>query len=201
MLKYNATGKCIVLERQTRGEKHLLLACLSQSLGLMYIMKRLSNSKTSPLPDLFDDIDGFTYISSEQSPKFLHDFQIIKRRLNLIKRYDAFQIASEIADKIIKNARNIEDIPRLYFYAHKAIDALDSLLSPQAVRIKFLYALTKQEGYPVIEDFYENLSKPMQQLFAYIVKTPTKDMPEIDSRAEAIADKFVDWIKFNTDII
>ena len=164
-------------------------------------MKRLSNSKTSPLPDLFDDIDGFTYISSEQSPKFLHDFQIIKRRLNLIKRYDAFQIASEIADKIIKNARNIEDIPRLYFYTHKAIDALDSLLSPQAVRIKFLYALTKQEGYPVIEDFYENLSKPMQQLFAYIVKTPTKDMPEIDSRAEAIADKFVDWIKFNTDII
>ena len=172
MLKYNATGKCIVLDRQTRGEKHLLLACLSQSLGLIYIMKRLSNSKTSPLPDLFDDIDGFTYISSEQSPKFLHDYD-----------------------------RNIEDIPRLYFYAHKAIDALDSLLSPQAVRIKFLYALTKQEGYPVIEDFYENLSKPMQQLFAYIVKTPTKDMPEIDSRAEAIADKFVDWIKFNTDII
>ncbi len=195
-------GDCIVLNREPRGESSIMFTCLSQKYGLLYLIKRVSSSKTAQLPDIFDNIKAnCKNADSNKNLKFLSDFEIIKRRRAIAVNYDAFVSASKITEIVIRNAKNIEDISTLYNRTIKALDALESSSPPNIVLIKFLYTLAKSEGYAVIEDFYKKLPEVQARLFAIIIKLPSKELVEFEGRCVDLAEDFSRWIYSETDII
>ena len=69
-----------------------------------------------------------------------------------------------------------------------------------AVRLKFLYLLVRDEGYPVREDFFARLPEAEKRLFAVIVKTPSAELSDFKARSREMLEKFCRWISGATDI-
>ena len=142
-----------VLFRDLRGESSLYIEAFSGRLGALSMMKRISAKKTSALPDIFDDIEASLNPSSSGDLKFVGGFEIRRRRTAIASDYGAFEDAAAIAGVVRRNGRHIEDTARLSARLRRSLDAIDAGMPSQAVRLKFLYLLVRDEGYPVREDF------------------------------------------------
>ena len=190
-----------VLTREIRGEDLLYIVALSQNCGIVQMMKKISAKKTAQMPDIFDDINVLADADSQSALKFMREVDIIKRRTSIGSNYECFNHASMIAECALKNGRNIEDFTTLSARLKKALDALATNLPPAAIHLKFLYLLVRDEGYAVREDFYEKLTSPKKNLFAVIIKTPSENLREFESRTEEMLDNLNGWILNNTDIL
>ncbi len=190
-----------IVDKEMRGESSLYITALSPELGLIRMMKKISSKKTGTLPDLFDDISAVGETPSPNSIKFLREFSILKHRDGIARSYDSFEQASMLSLTITKNANHIEDTRTLSERLRAALDSIANGAPPQIVRLKFLFLLARDEGYPVKEDFYPKLLLPQRELFSTIIKTPSSKLEEFKTRANDLLEKFTSWIRINTDII
>ena len=194
------TENATVINRENRGESSIYITAFCAASDIIQLMKRVSAKNTSQLPDLFDDIDVKAESQTPNGLKFLRDFEIIKRRINIGKSYESFSHASLIASVVSANGRNIEDAARLSFRLRHALDALDNGVPPEPVRLKFMFLMARDEGYPIKEDFFENLSAAKREMFATLIRTPSADLREFRSRAADMLESMCAWIYSNTDI-
>lgn len=189
-----------VLFRDLRGESSLYIEAFSGRLGALSMMKRISAKKTSALPDIFDDIEASLNPSSSGDLKFVGGFEIRRRRTAIASDYGAFEDAAAIAGVVRRNGRHIEDTARLSARLRRSLDAIDAGMPSQAVRLKFLYLLVRDEGYPVREDFFARLSENEKRLFAVIVNTPSAELSDFKAYSRDMLEKFCRWISESTDI-
>ena len=82
----------------------------------------------------------------------------------------------------------------------RSLDAIDAGMPSQAVRLKFLYLLVRDEGYPVREDFFARLSENEKRLFAVIVNTPSAELSDFKAHSRDMLEKLCRWISESTDI-
>lgn len=189
-----------VLDTQIRGESSLQIAAYSPEHGLFRASKRISAKRTGALPDIFDDISLDCEAASPSALKFVREFSRTKRRAGIAESYDAFEQASLIAQTVLKNGGHIEDSRSLSNRLRLSLDAIDAGRPPVSVRLKFMYLLARDEGYPVREDFYRKLPPPQKELFSTLVKTPSEELRELESRARDMLEKLCRWIYAETDI-
>ena len=196
-----STDCATVLNREFRGETSVYITAFAHDLGLMRMMKKCSAKKTSSLPDLFDDIAIAGEMQSPTSLKFARDFDIIKRRNDIATNYDSFEQACKISLSVVKNGAHIENSARLSTQLRSALDAIANGASAEIVRLKFMYLLAKNEGYPVKEDFYARLSQPQKELFSLLIKLPALELKDYATRTSPILESYLNWLYSNTDII
>jgi len=190
-----------VVGRELRGESSLYITAYAPDVGLARMMKKISAKKTGALPDLFDDISAEGEADSPASLKFMRGFSLIKGRGDIALDYRAFEQASLVALTVAKNGAHIEDCARLSSRLRAALDAMAQKSPPEVVRLKFMYLLARDEGYPVREDFLAKLPAAKRGLFMDIIKTPSADAVGLRARAEELLEVFLDWTYANTDII
>lgn len=193
-------GDITVLLRDLRGESSLYVEAFSGALGALALIKKISSKKTSALPDIFDDIEAVLNPSSSGDLKFVGAFEIRRRRTAIASDYGAFEDAAAIAGVVRRNGRHIEDTARLSARLRRSLDAIDAGMPSSAVRLKFLYLLARDEGYPVREDFFARLSGTEKRLFAAIVKTPSAELADFKAYSREMLGKFARWISESTDI-
>ena len=196
-----STDCATVLDREFRGETSVYITAFAHDVGLMRMMKKCSVKKTSSLPDLFDDIAISGEMQSPTSLKFARDFDIIKRRNDIATNYNSFEHACKISLSIVKNGAHIEDCAKLSTQLRSALDAIANGASAEIVRLKFMYLLAKNEGYPVKEDFYARLPQPQKELFSLLIKLPALELKDYATRTEPVLESYLNWLYSNTDII
>ncbi len=190
-----------ILNKEARGESSLYISAFSDTLGLFAIMKRASSKGTSRLPDIFDDITGNATSKTSDSVKFLGEFEILESRRGIALNYDAFSQASAICKCLLRNGRHLENSAEISQILRRALDTIAKGAPAKIARLKFMYLLAKNEGYPVKEDFYASLSNERANLFANIIKTPTNQCVDFADKSEEILDIFLKWIYARTDIL
>ena len=194
----------IILDKENRGESSVMLTAFSSEKGLMYLFKRMSGKKTSLIPDLFDEITckirqpDFT---GNIPVTFLQSFEIIKHRQGISTSYNKLCSASDISLIVKHNGENINETHSLYSLLSKTFEGIEKTKNMPAVQIKFLYLLTKEQGYAIKEDFFQSLSNDDKTTFAHILKTPSQNLDEHIYQAEKLNEMLKRWIQENTDII
>ena len=196
-----STDCATVLDREIRGESSVYITAFAHDIGLMRMMKKCSAKRTAYLPDLFDDISVSGEMQSPTSLKFARDFEIIKRRNEIATNYNSFEQACQISIAVAKNGVHIEDTAKLSNNLRSALDAIANGASAEIVRLKFMYLLAKNEGYPVKEDFYARLPQPQKELFSILIKNPASELKEYATRTTPILETYLNWLYSNTDII
>ncbi len=189
-----------MLDREVRGESSLYLSVFSDSLGFCCTIKRMSGKLTSIAPDIFDDISAKANSVESDSPKFLGEFEILKRRGKIALNYDSFMQASEVCKCVLKNGRHIEDAPKLSRLLRRTLDAIDMGAPAIIARLKFMYLFARGEGYPVKEDFIASLSRDNAEMFMEAIRTPAADCTGLSENMGGLPEKFFMWIRSNTDI-
>lgn len=190
-----------VLKCEQRGENLLYIVLFCPECGIVDVIKRVSKKKSAQIPDIFDEISAELESAKSGSLKFMRSFDILKKRRGIARSYEALTHASSIAECVLSNARNIEDCAKISSLLKSSLDAIDSLNAPAAARLKFIYVFARDEGYPVIEDFFNSLKNEDRQNFAFIIKTAVSELEKFDAIAEAHIAPLENWVRLNTDIL
>lgn len=190
-----------VLKCEERGESSVYLVLFCPECGVIDAMKRVSQKKSTPIPDIFDEISVELEHAKSGALKFLKSFEVIKKRRGIARSYENLTHASAIAECVLRNARNMENCEKISALLKNSLDAIDILNAPAAARLKFMYVFARDEGYPIIEDFFSSLNGEEKQNFAFIIKTAIKQLETFDSVAENYIAPLESWIRINTDIL
>ena len=192
----------VIIDRENRAESKLMLAAFSPEEGLVYLFKKMSAKKTSAAPDLFDEIACEAQSAGGASPvRFLKEFETIKKRAGIAASYQKLCAAAEIAATARLNGENIEERREFAALVSKSLDAVESSGDEDSVKIKFLYAFAKMQGYPVREDFFASLPADEKARFAKIINTPANALDRQETQSAAACETIRRWIEANTDIL
>ena len=191
----------IILDKQPRAESSLFITAFSQEEGLVFVYKKMSSKKTSFAPDLFDEISCQVQMpNSETAVRFLKDFDVKKHRQGLSASYEKLCAASEISEIVKLNGAHIDETQTLAELLSITFDSIETAQNLDAVKIKFLYLLAKNQGYPVKEDFFASLPASEKSDFAEILKTPILQLSDKIQQAQRLYKILKYWVQENTDL-
>ena len=189
-----------VLNRETRGENSLYIVAFSPEHAIVQAIKKIPAKRTGTLPDIFDDISAVCDSASPTALKFIREFSVLKRRHEIASDYNSFAQAALITQTVLKNGRHIEDSETLSKRLRASLDSIVAGAPAEAVRLKFMYLLARDEGYPVHEDFLRRLTQKEINTFSTIIKTPSRELAALKAEASNLLEALCGWICSNTDI-
>jgi recombinational DNA repair protein (RecF pathway) len=198
------THKAHILSLAPSGESFLKLTALSAEAGAFYCLKRVS--KKNPLkdtPDLFDTAEIDLEISKQGSTRFVRDYRTLERRSAIGQNYRKLQAASEFSALLARNAPQMGDSAHLFQLVQRSLDAFCERAHPSIVRLKSVYLLLKDEGYPVRESWWPQLPSPLRNAAKTILNQPTPDSVDsvLEKNCQALSEHLDAWLQRETDLI
>lgn len=194
-------GSAVLLRQRPHGEKFSSLAFLSAEHGMLHSLSRQSNKPTfSTKPDLYDQANVILEISKSGTVYFLKDFELTKKRAGIARSYKALSSAADLSHLFLSNPTHDENSSAHFELAGKCLDALDRNAIPDAVIIKCLYLYTRDEGYPVKEEWFESLSQRESSAASTILNNPLDKIAIENSSIQSSLHSLRNYIELRTDI-
>lgn len=191
----------IVLQKELRGESGVLFKIFSKSEGIVALYKRVSQKRAASLPDYFDEVCFEVQKAKSGNMLFASECEILARRTELAKNYEAYECAAKLALCCANNGLYLENFERLYNNFEAALNALICGADAAVCELKFMYLFARDEGYAIKEDFFANLDPEGRSLFRQILLSPAKDSCAFASGARVLLGEMLTWISTNTDIL
>ncbi len=167
----SATLRCLILGRDPSGESHTLLTFLEPHQGLDRCLIRLTRSKTTTVPDLFDECEIQIEKSKDGGTRFAKDYRLITRHQGIAKNHRTLERACRLASMIRKNPPPPESAPVCYRIALETFAAMAERPRPDAAYFKGLWLIIKDGGWPVHEQWLAHLGN-RQELAGSILTQP-----------------------------
>ncbi len=192
----------IILKKEEHTESHIQYYVLSPNEGGIYCLKKKNKSlKNTSHPDILDQAEFELLQSQGGHVYFIQDYEPIKQHTSIGKNYNTFKHACEFGKIISKNLHHAESFHLIYKLCLKAFDAWDRKLNPEIVYIKSLYLFTKEEGYPVKEQWIHQLNTDLKKYALHIISTPIESCQANDDTIQQLLENLKKWIPAHTDII
>jgi len=167
----SATLRCLILGRDPSGESHTLLTFLEPKQGLDRCLIRLTRSKTTTAPDLFDECEIQIEKSKDGGTRFAKDYRLITRHQGIAKNHRTLERACRLASMIRKNPPPPESAQVCYHIAVETFAAMAERPRPDAAYFKGLWLMIKDGGWPVHEQWLTRLGN-RQELAGSILTQP-----------------------------
>ncbi len=139
-------------------------------------------------PDLFESGELNIEKKGENKPAFLKEFVPHSRYQGIARKYKALKAASRLARFYEKNLIHMEFFDAAWELLHTALDSFSSKEQSDTILLKSLYVFARSEGYPVRENWLENLSPQIKSEIASVIQSPV-DSINIESA------KITAWIR------
>ena len=192
----------IILKREATGEQFFRLNLLSPDLGnVMALLRRPKRNSKSPLPDLFDEVEGVIEKKGEDGFGFVKELTIHKQRRGLAKSFIALELACEWANILLKNLPKETEVESIYDLLVRGLEAWERRINPEAVFFKCLFVYARNEGYPVKHDWFEKLTHHERVEVATILNTPIADLSLKPELVRHWNDQLKHYIQHFTDIL
>jgi hypothetical protein len=211
----------LVLDREPAGERHLRLAFLTPTLGLLSALVRESRpSGAVPAtttkkragapqrPDIFDHanvrLETREAGTAHRQVYFLAEYKVLRRHAGLGRSYAALAAAAGLAKVVTRNAAHFETCAPVFDLCRKALDALDHGAPPEAVRLKALFLLARAEGYAAREQWLPALNAADQALALAVLTHPAAEAGALaageTARLAKLRQAFERWLMEHTDL-
>jgi recombinational DNA repair protein (RecF pathway) len=182
----------LVLRVEEKGERFRSLAFFSRSQGLFHPLWR--KSRRSPGTDLFDTIRARFHAGKQGGVRFFSDYELLARRDGIGKGYDRLRCASRFAEILRRNARHVSDPVSVFELAETFFDAVNRGIELPVSYLKALYALARNEGYPVREDWAAGLEAAGKDALGQILRNPLDRQNTAAREAEELARSLERWL-------
>ena len=191
----------IALGHEARGESYTAYRLLSLERGTVTGLLRRSKKANSQLNiDLFDEGEFRIELKPGSFSGFIKDLQVERKRTLLARNYESFKAASRLANIIVSNPAHDENLIGIFDLLTKGLDAWESTSNPHATYLKCLYIYCRDEGYPVKEEWAQQLPSTEKTFIAQVLNRPLNEQGnETDSLKQAI-DSLEIYIRHHTHI-
>lgn len=149
-------------------------------------MQRSSRKKgaLSPL-DLYDEAEFSLEKSGNGQVGFLKDYDLIERRAEIGNRYNRLELAARLSIFLQSNPVHEGNNESIYKLAIRSFDSLRASDAIEAILIKTLYLYSRDEGYPVKEDWFNSLPSLESQWAKAVLNSQLRNI-ELDTNEQSV---------------
>ena len=198
------TERALVLRVAASGESFHKIDILTPESGVTLCLKRISKkSSHSAAPDLFDTAEIHLETSKQGTARFVKDYQLVHRRNCIGQSYRKLQHASDFCALIAQNGPHMADPAALYHITERTLDAFAERDVPSIVLLKAIYILLKDEGYPVRESWWPQLTANLREPAKQFINQPTPECASPDQlkACTQISRNLCHWLRRETDLM
>lgn len=189
----------LVLKIQDSGERFQRIHLLCPERGILSLMKRRAG-KTPLACDLFDQGEATVDLKSDNASGFLNQFLPTQKRTAIGSSYQRLKTASWLSNFFLANPIHEENLDSNYQLALRSLDAIDAGHPCDAVLLKTLFVYSRDEGYPLHEDWAASLHPSLRQSVPQILNTPLASLQMSDHDQHAALEALIHYIRHHTHI-
>jgi recombinational DNA repair protein (RecF pathway) len=199
------TERALVLRIAPNGESFQRIDILTKEVGYILCLKRVSkkNSLQTAAPDLFDTADIHLESPRQGTARFVKEYQLVHRRSSIGQSYRKLQCASEFCSLMVQNAPHMAEPTILYEITERTLNAFGEKGSPEIISLKALYLILKDEGYPVRESWWPQLSARLREPARQLINDPSPESAAAEQIkiCTEIHQNLRNWLSYETDLV
>ena len=191
-----------ILARQPSGSDAFeQLTAFSADQGVLLLLRRIKQGKTSAGPiDLFDEAELWLESSNQGRTWFITEHRLIQRHAGIGRSYETLKAAAALGTLLGRNPVPDESRPEVAALLRTSLGALAGGGRPDIVWLKALYCLLRDEGYPVKQQWWTELTAPDRDLAAQLINQPLAAQTADAAAVAKITRRLEDWVHAETEI-
>lgn len=189
----------LVLSRHPPNDRFQQYGILTPDHGWLLCLRRLS-ARAATL-DLFDEVEALLESSNQGRTWFIREIRPVLRHAAIGRSYDALRFASTFAAIIARNPGPEESRARTYDLARQTLAAFAEAERSDLVYLKALYCFARDEGYPVKQDWWQNLSAPDRGEAAGMLNRPVAGQAVGRASVIRLTRLLEDYLRGHTEIL
>ena len=177
------------------------LTAFSADLGVLHLMRRIKQGKTSSSPlDLFDEAELWLESSNQGRTWFISEHRLIHRHDGIGRSYETLKAAAALGTLLSRNP--VPDESRAYVATllRTSLGALATGGRPDIVWLKALYCLLRDEGYPVKQQWWPALAAADRDTAAQLLNQPLAAQTADTETVARITRRLEEWVGSETEI-
>ncbi len=195
------TTAFILSKQLSSSDSFEQLAVFSSEHGLLHCLSRVTKAKSTTSPtDLFDETELSLESTNQGRTWFIKEHRLIQRHAGIGRSYEALKTAATFATLINRNAVPDESREPVTDLLRHTFTALGTGGRPDIVWLKALYRFLRDEGYPVKQQWWPQLSAPDRDLAAQLLNQTLAAQTADTSSVTKITRRLEEWIKAETEI-
>ena len=191
-----------ILARQPSGSDAFeQLTAFSAEQGVLHLLRRLKQTKTSATPlDLFDEAELWLESSSQGRTWFVKEHRFLLRHDGIGRSYEALRAAAALGQLLARNPVPDESRPAVTDLLRTSFGALAAGGRPDIVWVKSLYCLLRDEGYPVKQQWWPGLPPDERETAAQVLNQPLATQTAEPAAVGRVTKRLEAWVAAETEI-
>jgi len=179
------------------------LILFSREQGAQLVLQRLSQraSTSTTRLDLFDEASVFLENSTRGSGQFLKECRLITRHVEIGRNYDALRFASHLATLVARNPVGEESRSAVYNLLRQAFSSFAHSSRPDIVYFKSLYLFSRDEGYPVKQEWFPTLPGADRESVAALLNLPVAEQTLSTDQVAKLQHRLENYLRNQTEIV
>jgi hypothetical protein len=157
--------------------------------------------KTAATPlDLFDEAELWLESSNQGRTWFIKEHRFIERHSGIGRSYETLLTAAALATLFTRNPVPDESRASVADLLRSSLTALAAGGRPDLVWLKALYCVLRDEGYPVKQQWWPELSAAERELAAAMLSQPVAAQTVAPDAVAGIARQLEEWARRETEL-
>jgi hypothetical protein len=168
------TTQALALARSPTGENWLRVTAFSAAHGVLDCLQRMARRTAgkSPPIDLFDEVQLSLESRNQGRTWFVGEVTVVGRHTGIAASYAALRDACRFSQVLVRNPVPDESRAAVYALLKRALEAWAGGGRSDAIYLKSLYLLARDEGYPVREEWWRRLPVDDQDAAESVLRRP-----------------------------
>ncbi|MDP2138694.1 MAG: hypothetical protein Q8J74_12670 [Candidatus Didemnitutus sp.] len=197
-----STNGIIIGRKPSGSEAFDQLTVFSEEDGQLLCLRRLSTkavSATTPL-DLFDEAEFMLESSNQGRTWFIKEHRHVARHPGIGRSYAALQTAAHLARLIQRNPVPDDSRSPVTALLRQTLASLEEGARPDLVWFKALFCFLRDEGYPVKQQWWAELTATERDEAATLLNQPVAGQNPAAETVARLTQRLMDWVAANTEI-
>ncbi len=206
------TAALVLAKSPSGSDSFEQLTAWSGEHGVLHILVRIPKStkpssarrRSSPgnegRLDLFDEAEFWLESSNQGRTWFIKEHRFIEQRAGIGRSYEALKVAAALAALVTRNPVPDESRPSISDLLRSSLAALATGGRPDIVWIKTLFRFLRDEGYPVKQQWWPQLTAADRDTAVQLLNQPLAAQKADAPAVARITRQLEDWVRGETEI-
>ncbi len=204
------TTACILGRQPSGSDAFEQLTAFSADHGVLHLLRRISKGRArTPLRaatavptnlDLFDEAELWLESSNQGRTWFISEHRLIRRHDGIGRSYETLKAAAALGILLGRNPVPDESRPAVAELLGTSLTALAAGGRPDIVWLKALYCLLRDEGYPVKQHWWPELTPTDRDTAVQLLNQPLAAQTADTATVARITRRLEDWVHAETEI-
>jgi hypothetical protein len=196
--------EAFVLGKKPPADTFETLTLFSSEHGAQIAFQRVSRKSPGQGVnlDLFDEVSLVLESPSQGGTgRFLKEARLITRYSEIGRNYDVLRYASFLATLVSRNAVPDESRAAVYALLRQAFSAFASATRPDIVYFKSLYLFSRDEGYPVKQEWFPTLPSADRETVVTLLNMPVATQTAALDDVTRLLLRLENYLRGHTEIL